>query len=82
MDFNQFAFWLLCGLLMTIVAGVGWFFQALIIEIKGMRNEMSELNQKLAQVVTNQEWHSRDILKLESRVNTLENKINSCNYAG
>jgi hypothetical protein len=79
MDFNQFAFWLLCSLLATSVLGVGWFFQALIVEIKGMRSEMSELNSKLAQVVTNQEWHARDILRLETRVNTLENKTNSCN---
>jgi len=81
MEFSQFAFWLLCGLLIVVVTGVGWFFQALIVEIRGMRCEMNELNQTLAKVVINQEWHGKEILRLETRLNTLEDKDTnkSCN---
>lgn len=75
MTFNQFAFWLLCGLLTLIVLGAGRFLNALIAEIKGMRSEMSELNNKLAQVVINQDWHGREMLRLEHRVNELDSQL-------
>lgn len=75
MEFNQFAYWLLCGLLTVIATVLGWFFTQLIIEIKKMRIEMNDLNNKLSQVVTNQTWHERDILRLDNRLNELEHEI-------
>jgi TM2 domain-containing membrane protein YozV len=72
MDFQQFAFWILCGLLTILVSGLGWFLSALISEIKGMRLEMSHLNEKLATVVANQDWHGKELLRLEKRVETIE----------
>lgn len=72
MEFQQFAFWLLCGLLGILVAGLGWFLTNLIAEIKLVRVEMSSLNEKLATVVTNQDWHGKELLRLEKRVELLE----------
>jgi predicted DNA-binding ribbon-helix-helix protein len=72
MEFHAFAFWLLCSLLGVLCAGLGWFFTALISEIKGMREEMSNLNSKLAVVVANQDWHGKELLRLEKRVETIE----------
>lgn len=75
MEFSQFAFWLLCGLLTIITILAGKFLSAMISEIRGVRLEMSELNSKLAQVVTNQDWHGREILRLEHRVNDLDAQL-------
>ena len=72
MDFNQFAFWLLCSVLGLLALGLGWFLQALITEIRGMRLEMSQLNEKLAQVVTNQDWHGKELNRLDLRIHALE----------
>lgn len=72
MDFVQFAFWLLCGLLSTLVLAIGWFLSALISELRGMRSEMSQLNERLAQVVTNQDWHGKELNRLDLRINILE----------
>jgi hypothetical protein len=74
MEFNQFSFWLLCSALVALVSAVAWFLNSLLIEIRGVRIEMNSLNEKLAHVVTNQDWHGKEILRLESRLNSLENK--------
>lgn len=74
MEFHAFAFWLLCGLMGVLCTGLGWFFVALISEIKGMRNEMAQLNEKLAVVVANQDWHAKELLRLEKRVDLIETK--------
>lgn len=72
MEFNEFAFWLLTAVLSVIAMGVGWFLVALIGEIKGMREEMGKLNEKLAHVVVNQDWHAKEILRLERRIDEIE----------
>lgn len=74
MDFHAFAFWLLCSLIGVLCMCLGWFFVALISEIKGMRTEMAGLNEKLATVVTNQDWHGRELSRLEKRVDSIEIK--------
>jgi hypothetical protein len=73
MNFPDFAFWLLCGALGVIVSAVGWFLHSLISEIRAMRLEMASLNEKLVQVVVNQDWHGREIVRLEKRLETIEN---------
>jgi hypothetical protein len=73
MNFPDFAFWLLCGALGIIVSAVGWFLHSLISEIRAMRLEMASLNEKLVQVVVNQDWHGREIVRLEKRLETIEN---------
>jgi len=72
MEFHQFAFWLLTALFGLLCAGLGWFFIALISEIKGMRQEMAHLNEKLATVVANQDWHAKELSRLDSRVEKIE----------
>lgn len=67
MDFNTFAFWLLCGLLGLAVTVLGFF-------LSGILNEMKTLNAQLIQVVTNQEWHYREIIKLREDVDALKMK--------
>jgi hypothetical protein len=74
MEFNQFAFWLLCGLLGLFAAGIAKFLNDLILEIKGMRIEMAQMNEKLTHVVTNQDWHQKELTRLEKRLNILEEK--------
>ena len=71
-QFQDFAFWLLCGSLGLIVIMVGWFLQTLLGEIRGVRVEMADLNQTLVKVVTNQDWHGKEIERLNSRVEKLE----------
>jgi Tfp pilus assembly protein PilO len=75
MNWPEFAFWLLCGLMTVLVSGVGWFLHSLISEIKAMRMEMQSLNEKLVQVVVNQDWHGKEINRLEKRVETMEHNI-------
>jgi hypothetical protein len=70
MDFNAFAFWLLCGLLGIGVAILGTF-------LKGILDEMKTLNAQLIAVVTNQEWHYREILYLKEEVAKLKELINA-----
>jgi hypothetical protein len=65
MDFNAFAFWLLCGLLGLAVTVLGFF-------LSGILGEMKKLNDRLIQVVTNQEWHYREILNLKEDVAALK----------
>lgn len=65
MEFTAFAFWLLCGLLTIAVVVLGFFLQ-------GILAEMKKLNDRLIQVVTNQEWHYREILKLQDDVAKLK----------
>lgn len=68
MDFTNFAFWLLCGLLTLAVIVLGFFLQ-------GILAEMKKLNDRLIQVVTNQEWHYREILKLQDDVTKLKEEL-------
>lgn len=42
--------------------------------LNGIYGEMKKLNNKLIQVVTNQEWHYSKITELENRVTRIENK--------
>jgi hypothetical protein len=72
MEFQEFAFWLLCGTLAMLVGIVAWFLQTLLGEIKGVRIEMVDLNQTLVKVVTNQDWHGKEIERLNGRVEKLE----------
>jgi hypothetical protein len=65
MDFNTFAFWLLCGLLALAITVLGFF-------LKGILDEMKTLNAQLISVVTNQEWHYREILALKEDVEILK----------
>jgi len=74
MAWEQFLGWLVCGLLGLFVTGIFTFLSMLIGEIKKMREEMSKLNEKLVELVTNQEWQGREILRLEQRINDVENK--------
>jgi hypothetical protein len=74
MAWPDFAFWLLCGALGIIVSAVGWFLHSLISEIRAMRLEMASLNEKLVQVVVNQDWHGKEITRLEKRVEQIENQ--------
>lgn len=75
--------WLIAASISALSICVGWFLvwlasemketrNLLIAEVRGVRDEMSDLNKKLAQVVTNQDWHSREILRLEQRINDIE----------
>jgi hypothetical protein len=65
MSFDAFSFWLLCGLLGLGVTVLGFFLQ-------GILAEMKKLNDRLIQVVTNQEWHYREILNLKEDVARLK----------
>ena len=42
--------------------------------LKGIYDEMRKLNNKLIEVITNQEWHYNKINELDSRLTRLENK--------
>lgn len=72
MDFNQFAFWLLCGLLSAIAFIIWTFLSQLISVIKNVQVEMSQLNEKMAAVVTNLDWHGKELSKLDSRLTKVE----------
>ena len=74
MDFNQFSFWLLTGLLGLTALGAAKFLQELLDKLDSVRDEMHKLNEKIGSVITNQEWYEREIAKLESRVLNLEKK--------
>lgn len=72
MDFNTFAFWLMCGAIGLVVVMVGWFLKALLAEVRLVRGEMNTLNMSLVKVVSNQEWHGKEIDRLNGRVERLE----------
>lgn len=72
MDFNQFAFWMLCGLLTISVSALAWFLNSLISEIHLMRTEMSSLNEAIVKVVTNLDWHGKELNRLDSRLSSIE----------
>lgn len=74
MQLTQFEFWIISGLITILIIIVGWFLVALLGEIKGVRGEMGEMNQKLAAVITNQDWHSKELSRLDTRVGKLEDK--------
>lgn len=57
MEFNEFAFWLLCGLLAGGVCIFAFF-------LKGILDEMKAMNGQLIKVITNQEWHFEAIQEL------------------
>jgi len=73
MNISDFEFWLMSGLIAVLILVIGFFLQALIGEIKGMRAEMSALNGKIATIVTNQEWHYTELSRLDSRISRIEN---------
>lgn len=73
MELTSFEFWLLTGLITVLIVVLGWFLSSLINEIKGVRSEMNNLNEKLATVITNQDWHAKELTRLDSRLSRLEN---------
>lgn len=77
MNFESFIFWLLCGSLGLIVTLAGFFSRALLAEIKGVRIEMNSLNLTLVKVVSGQEWHAKEIDRLNDRVDRLEREDES-----
>jgi hypothetical protein len=74
MDFREFSFWLLCGSITSIGLIVWHFLSSLILEIRLVRQEMADLNQKMATVVTNLDWHGKELSKLDSRLTMVEKK--------
>jgi len=74
MSLSNFEFWLMCGLISVLIIVVGWFLSALISEVKGLRTEMGAMNEKLAAVITNQDWHGKELARLDTRLSKLEDR--------
>ena len=73
MELTNFEFWLISGLITLLIVVLGWFLSSLIGEIKGVRTEMNSLNEKLATVITNQDWHAKELTRLDARIDKIEN---------
>lgn len=82
---EQILFWAGTGLIVLLLIVVGFFLSSVVSEIKdfktslisqigGVQNEMNELNKKLAEVITNQDWHKKELERLDSRVGKIEDK--------
>jgi len=69
---TNFEFWIVTGLITVLIVVLGFFLGALIAEIKGMRHEMSSLNEKIATIVANQDWHGKELARLDHRLAKLE----------
>jgi hypothetical protein len=63
------------GFLASLSFGVlCWFLKDIKSTLKDISDEMTELNLKLVEVVSNQEWHYSAIKELQGRVSALETK--------
>lgn len=71
MSFDQFAFWMLCGLLATLVTLMGWFFTRILDTLKNMDGNIAGLNNKVAVVIEKQSWHEKEIERLDKRIDSL-----------
>jgi phage shock protein A len=82
---EQILFWAGTGLVVLLLTVVGFFLSTLVAEIKdfkssligqigGVQIEMNELNKKLAEVITNQDWHKKELERLDSRMGKIEDK--------
>ena len=78
-------FWAATGLIGFLLLIVGFFMAKLVSEISefrsslieqidGVKTEMSGLNEKLAVVITNQDWHAKEITRLDSRMSKIEDQ--------
>jgi len=72
MSLTSFEFWFISGLITLLIIVIGYFLSILIGEVKKMGTEMTMLNEKIAIVVTNQDWHKMELARLDSRISKLE----------
>lgn len=54
------------GVLIAFVVGILCYF------LKGILDEMKDMNSQIIKVITNQEWHYKSILELQKKVADLE----------
>ena len=71
MDFVQFAFWMLTGLLVTLMTTIGWFCVRILDTLKNMDGNIAGLNNKVAVVIEKQSWHEKEIERLDKRIDDI-----------
>lgn len=65
----------LIGFLVTCLLGlIVYFFKQMANSVKVIASEIIELNKKLVVLTSNQEWHYKSIVKLQSDVEELQGK--------
>lgn len=74
MSFNEFAFWLLTGMMGLCCIVLGWFLARLLDELKGIHSSIAGLNNHVAVVIEKQTWHEKELTYLKEKIETLEQK--------
>jgi hypothetical protein len=72
MTFNDFVNQAFVGFLIGTFALAGWFCRAVVVELREMKESISEMNITLAVVTNNQVHQSQEIDIMKNRLDRLE----------